>query len=302
MRRIPATARAAHRSVSPAPKHAMRLHLSLKASLTSAFVFLALITAGQGVLAITKLATVRHSVNEVSANWLPSVVAASSVRDTATDLRIRQLRLFAQAAGIEPSEIKKQLELTSSKIAEARKSYEPLISSVEERSLYQAFSAQWTRYEAVGADALRMVEGGRPNEALALIAKPEVVQVFNEIRDILSRIKALNEGGARNDAALATSGADAAALSAYVALALAVIAAAGAAAFGFLRVSRPIETMTGTMAHLAEGDAAIEVPYRQRRDEIGAMAAAVQVFKDNRRIVMPSRWHCRRRSRRSSCR
>ncbi len=35
------------------------------------------------------------------------------------------------------------------------------------------------------------------------------------------------------------------------------------------------------MALLANGDAGIEVPYRQRRDEIGAMASAVQVFKDN---------------------
>ncbi|MCJ2018256.1 methyl-accepting chemotaxis protein [Methylobacterium sp. E-065] len=259
----------------------MRFHLSLKASLASAFAFLALITVSQGILAIIQLSTVRHSVNEVATNWLPSVVAISSVRDAAADFRIRQLRLFAQAAGTEPSEIRKQLELADEKLTKLRAIYEPMISSTEERSLYEAFMANWVRYQALEAEALHLIDGHRPNEALAVISKPETVQIFNEIRDILGRDTTLNQGGARNDAERALSGADAATLAAYVALVLAIIAAASAAAFGFLRISRPIETMTGTMAHLAEGDAAIDVPYRQRRDEIGAMATAVQVFKDN---------------------
>ncbi|MCJ2135951.1 methyl-accepting chemotaxis protein [Methylobacterium sp. J-026] len=49
----------------------------------------------------------------------------------------------------------------------------------------------------------------------------------------------------------------------------------------FRGVLRPIGRMTATMRALADGDATAEVPFRDRRDEIGAMAAAVQVFKDN---------------------
>ena len=36
-----------------------------------------------------------------------------------------------------------------------------------------------------------------------------------------------------------------------------------------------------TMAALAEGSVEVEIPDRQRRDEIGAMANAVEVFKEN---------------------
>ncbi len=43
----------------------------------------------------------------------------------------------------------------------------------------------------------------------------------------------------------------------------------------------PVRRMTAAMAHLAEGDKTVEIPARERRDEIGEMAAAVQVFKDN---------------------
>jgi methyl-accepting chemotaxis protein len=53
---------------------------------------------------------------------------------------------------------------------------------------------------------------------------------------------------------------------------------------GFLivrRFTRPIGAMTLTMTRLAEGDREAEVPSRERSDEIGEMARAVQVFKDS---------------------
>ncbi|TXN73711.1 methyl-accepting chemotaxis protein [Methylobacterium sp. WL6] len=46
-------------------------------------------------------------------------------------------------------------------------------------------------------------------------------------------------------------------------------------------VVRPVRAMTAFMTGLAAGDLSKEVPAKERRDEIGAMAAAVQVFKDN---------------------
>jgi methyl-accepting chemotaxis protein len=47
------------------------------------------------------------------------------------------------------------------------------------------------------------------------------------------------------------------------------------------RICRPIVDITASMSRLAGGDASGEIPASDRRDEIGAMAAAVQVFKDN---------------------
>ncbi len=46
-------------------------------------------------------------------------------------------------------------------------------------------------------------------------------------------------------------------------------------------VSRPIAAMTRCMRGLADGDTAIDIPGIERADEIGEMAQAVQVFKDN---------------------
>ena len=48
------------------------------------------------------------------------------------------------------------------------------------------------------------------------------------------------------------------------------------------RILNPIAALTGRMSRLAAGDVAEAIPGAARNDEIGAMAAAVQVFKDNR--------------------
>ncbi len=46
-------------------------------------------------------------------------------------------------------------------------------------------------------------------------------------------------------------------------------------------VVKPVTGMTDAMKQLAAGDTKTEIPGRDRGDEIGAMAASVQVFKDN---------------------
>ncbi|CAK0773121.1 hypothetical protein WCLP8_4980002 [uncultured Gammaproteobacteria bacterium] len=46
-------------------------------------------------------------------------------------------------------------------------------------------------------------------------------------------------------------------------------------------ISGPVVALTGIMTRLAEGDLRIGIPATERRDEIGAMARAVSVFKDN---------------------
>jgi methyl-accepting chemotaxis protein len=48
-----------------------------------------------------------------------------------------------------------------------------------------------------------------------------------------------------------------------------------------LGVIRPITRMTGVMKRLADGDHNILIPALHRSDEVGAMARAVQVFKEN---------------------
>jgi methyl-accepting chemotaxis protein len=63
---------------------------------------------------------------------------------------------------------------------------------------------------------------------------------------------------------------------------LAMALAIGVGGFAIARgMTRPIGRMTEAMRRLAAGEMETHVPARGRKDELGAMAAAVQVFKDN---------------------
>ncbi len=46
-------------------------------------------------------------------------------------------------------------------------------------------------------------------------------------------------------------------------------------------IARPVVDMTASMNRLAEGELSVAIPATERTDEIGEMAGAVQVFKDN---------------------
>src|SRR5262249_42998687 len=66
------------------------------------------------------------------------------------------------------------------------------------------------------------------------------------------------------------------------------LVALGGVAIGFVlawligrAIATPIVRMTDAMSKLSAGDNAVEVPALGRKDEIGSMAAAVQVFKNN---------------------
>ncbi len=62
---------------------------------------------------------------------------------------------------------------------------------------------------------------------------------------------------------------------------LTIAAMAGTAVMGAKQIARPIRQITTRMSTLAANDLEADIPYLGRTDEIGAMAAAVQVFREN---------------------
>jgi methyl-accepting chemotaxis protein len=98
-------------------------------------------------------------------------------------------------------------------------------------------------------------------------------------------LRQFHEAADRSNAARkAAIGATAAQVSS-ITIGLAVVLVVIIAALGYATVSRgvvrPIMAINDVMTRLSSGDTAGEIPYASRHDEIGGMARAVQVFKDN---------------------
>ncbi len=66
-----------------------------------------------------------------------------------------------------------------------------------------------------------------------------------------------------------------------IAIAIVLLVVAGLGFVAAKSVTAPLGSMTGAMRTLAGGDLEAEIPALERQDEIGEMAGAVQVFKEN---------------------
>jgi methyl-accepting chemotaxis protein len=64
-------------------------------------------------------------------------------------------------------------------------------------------------------------------------------------------------------------------------LAVAALSGAGMMLMVSRRVTKPLSLIQDGMHRLAGGDATVEVPFAERRDEIGKLAGAMQAFKDS---------------------
>ncbi|WP_156420850.1 methyl-accepting chemotaxis protein [Aureimonas sp. AU22] len=126
----------------------------------------------------------------------------------------------------------------------------------------------------------RMIELGRDPatraEALALPKQFPLTQAYDLLDDALKvQQELIASNGASADVANT--------MSMRTMVGSLAISGAIALLMGWMLVrtiSRPIVGLTGAMRRLAAGDTSIHIPETERRDEIGDMAGAVQVFKD----------------------
>ena len=121
---------------------------------------------------------------------------------------------------------------------------------------------------------------GTSGQAYPLAAGEWVAQSTAGIDTILALASA-SVGAANAVTTSATWGAQWALASAAILLVLGALLALTALWVAIVRVTRPLQQITASMTALSDGNLATEIPFAHRHDEIGEMAAAVQVFKEN---------------------
>jgi methyl-accepting chemotaxis protein len=119
------------------------------------------------------------------------------------------------------------------------------------------------------------------DQSAALAALPAFLARFKHLEDAMSAVSDQIEQIA---AATETAGEETANLAQtfmLMAIAVALLLSIAFYLFASRSVIRPIQAMTAAMTRLAQGDHAAAIPARNRHDELGDMAKAVQVFKDS---------------------
>lgn len=143
------------------------------------------------------------------------------------------------------------------------------------RQLAQELVTNAQNYETVFKDATKVIFD-RNN-----VIKGTLDKIGPQVADDMEQIKLRNK--ARQDE-LGPEAVDSMESSKIFAVIFSIIAIiiGGLSAVGIGRlISRPVLTLTSAMGKLADGDKQSEIPATERLDEIGEMARAVEVFKQN---------------------
>ena len=256
--------------------------ISIRAKITTVVALLLVALAGAGVLAVMKMRAINASTVDITTNWLPSIRVLGDLRAGVITYRnvIREHMLA------ETLEEKQAAEKTLATVVDAnakiRQAYEPMITSAEERALYNDWVKTWEEYKKGTAEVMalsRKAAGQAPHEAHELNSKT-VNKIGIEADNILKKDIDLNNAGADKAAQDAADNYFSALVMLATIISAAVVVGIGISAYMVRDVTRGIASIVQPMQALGTGDLTAQVPHRGEKTEIGAMADTLQVFKE----------------------
>ncbi|MGU3360882.1 methyl-accepting chemotaxis protein [Methylobacterium sp. M6A4_1b] len=255
------------------------MNLPIKTVLIGLFSFVVAISAAQGLMTFLKLRDIGTATEALVTNGLPSIDQAHKINRLVLRVRTSQLRyLTAPNSTVEQADLKLSQELLEER-NKAIEDYKPLISGPEEKAAYDNLIAKMAILMADWGKLRSLKESNR-DEALDFFREGNHAN-YRAVAEAATRLVDINvAAGQAAGAVVRRQQAEAIQIS-LVMLAIGIVTAVGAMIFSFVGVARPIERMTRAMKHIAGGDTETAVPSMGRRDELGAMATAVEVFRTN---------------------
>jgi methyl-accepting chemotaxis protein len=171
------------------------MRLTIKAKLAGAFAAVLAISLILGVVGVMKMSAVNDQSTVITENWMPSIDAIHSLNTATSDLRAQQYAHITSTDPARMAEVEKDIAATLDTIKSERAKYEALISSDDERALYNQFAGKFENYLR---DGERMLTFSRvnQNEAAAqamLASKP----LYDDMSADLLKLVNLNVDGGK---------------------------------------------------------------------------------------------------------
>ena len=258
----------------------MRVSRSIGGKLGACFALMVALVAGLGALSLWEMRQVHAAAEDLRVQRLPATQRLGKIQVLVLRQRVNGGRLITADTPTLRIEVAATIAKRDRELADLRAEHLKQPAGAQAAALFAAFERQWQAYTGLQSEIAAKAQDGDLAGAQR-IYNTAMSTGISAVLGELQKLVEVNEAEAR----LSGEAAEAAYENAFVLTALFVglaILAAVAAAFGLgLHVGRPLRRMTATMKSLAAGDATVAIPASGRRDEIGAMAAAVQVFKDN---------------------
>jgi two-component system OmpR family sensor kinase len=258
----------------------MRRAHSIRARLSFVFLFLFLLVIVLGLESLSSLSYVNEASAQIRDRWLPSTRALGDLNNFTTDFPAAEGALLRARSASEKETIERQIAALDRGISAAQRAYRQIRHDAAEDELYTRFAESWSKYRSNVARAESLpspaMEGG-----VTSLPEKSSKSAYDTASDALAMLTDRNVGSARE----ASERSDLVYSQARRRIALTILLAGLLVAGSMIHVRRsisaPLVDLAERMHRVAASETSVEVLGTQRHDEIGEMARAVVVFRNN---------------------
>jgi two-component system OmpR family sensor kinase len=265
----------------------MRQPHSIRFHLTAVFLLFFLLVVVLGLFSIWRLSSFNRLSSDVAQVWLPNTRVLGDLNNFTSDFRAIEGSNLLSSDPVEIAATEKQMADLDRSIAEAERGFERIRRDAAEKDLYDRFKQHWNDYRTIVNQIVALSRGDRKAEALAMYGSTS-----RAAYDAASDALGLLTDRAVANAQVASDRLGVAYRQAYWLILLGMMVAGVMVVAALVHISRSISTpllhLADNMRRLAANNTDLDISETERRDEIGEMAQATVVFRDNAIELMRS--------------
>ncbi len=253
---------------------------SIRLSLSGGFVLFLLLALTLGLFSIAELRQVNQVSADIRDRWLQSTRALGDLNNFTSDYRAAEASSLLSSDPDQRAKTDRELAELDAYVLKSQADYARIPHDAAEQRLYRKFAAAWRDYKAVAAEVIRLAHAGRTGEGarLYMTQSRRVYDAASDALGFLTSLTVANAHDASNRAEATYRTARALIVAAIILAGLILVAAVN---YITREISNPLLDLAARMRSLASNDTHIEIEGAERRDEIGEMARAVVVFRNN---------------------
>ncbi|WP_353227659.1 methyl-accepting chemotaxis protein [Novosphingobium sp.] len=249
------------------------VRFNISAKLLTAFSLLLAIMAVMGLFAVQKMGEVDALSGELRSRWLPAAQSLGDIHAYLSQYRIKQGDLVET-----PSDRTEKLVRNAELVINGLLDDYGKHADDKQKTALDQLRAGWTAYTAQNTTMAAAARHGDP-AARAQFQGPGLDQFYAMEDSVLAMID--QDGKAVADVSNRSTQIYASARTVLIgAIVGALCAAIGLMGVLMVNIARPLAQMRDAVGRLVAGDMAVHLPGLGRSDEIGALAAALDRFKD----------------------
>ncbi|MEJ5168183.1 MAG: methyl-accepting chemotaxis protein [Arcobacteraceae bacterium] len=167
------------------------LKVSVKLSLGFGIILVLMVILG--IFSLQRMSVVNDQSTIIAANWMPSIKVVEEINTDTSDLRITEFKHVLTQTPEAMLEVENEMESIFKELKKDRDDYEKLISSPEEKALYDEFSKKFEAYMQTHNKLIAISRQNKTEEAMDLLR--EGSDLFNNYSAVLLKLVDINVAG-----------------------------------------------------------------------------------------------------------